>query len=88
MVTFDPHGGYGHPDHIVLHRAATAAFRSSGKLLYAPERLFYTVTPPALLERFEPAGFGKLDHALYTVPDASFAVKYVLDGVLEQNMPP
>jgi N-acetyl-1-D-myo-inositol-2-amino-2-deoxy-alpha-D-glucopyranoside deacetylase len=82
VVGFDPHGGYGHPDHVVMHRAVTAAFHSSAGLLYAPERLFYTVTSPALLERFGSAGFGTLDRELYTVPDASVAIRYVLDGVL------
>jgi N-acetyl-1-D-myo-inositol-2-amino-2-deoxy-alpha-D-glucopyranoside deacetylase len=43
VVTFDPHGGYYHPDHIAVHRAATAAFFSSGELgAAAPERLFYS----------------------------------------------
>jgi LmbE family N-acetylglucosaminyl deacetylase len=44
IVTFDPHGGYYHPDHIAVHRAATAAFLSSGVLgSDAPARLFYSV---------------------------------------------
>ncbi len=45
IVTFDPHGGYYHPDHIAVHRAATAAFYSSGAIApadAAPERLFYS----------------------------------------------
>lgn len=43
VVTFDPHGGYYHPDHIAVHRAATAAFCSSGVMGDdAPERLFYS----------------------------------------------
>lgn len=41
MLTFDPHGVYGHPDHLVVHRAATAAFYSSGQFGDPPERLFY-----------------------------------------------
>jgi LmbE family N-acetylglucosaminyl deacetylase len=42
MLTFDPHGGYYHPDHLAVHRAATAAFFSSGVMgAEAPERLFY-----------------------------------------------
>ena len=44
IVTFDPHGGYYHPDHVAIHRATTAAFFSSGALgADAPERLFYGV---------------------------------------------
>ena len=42
LLTFDPHGGYYHPDHIAVHRATTAAFFSSGAMgADAPERLFY-----------------------------------------------
>ena len=44
IITFDPHGGYYHPDHVAVHRATTAAFYSSGVLgAAAPERLFYSV---------------------------------------------
>jgi LmbE family N-acetylglucosaminyl deacetylase len=42
IITFDPHGGYYHPDHVAIHRATTAAFFSSGHLgADAPERLFF-----------------------------------------------
>ena len=44
IVTFDPHGGYYHPDHVAVHRATTAAFFSSSALgSDAPQRLFYSV---------------------------------------------
>ena len=43
IVTFDPHGGYYHPDHLAVQRATTAAFFSSGGMgQSAPERLFYS----------------------------------------------
>jgi LmbE family N-acetylglucosaminyl deacetylase len=42
IVTFEPHGGYYHPDHVAIQRAVTAAFFSSGAMgVDAPERLFY-----------------------------------------------
>jgi N-acetyl-1-D-myo-inositol-2-amino-2-deoxy-alpha-D-glucopyranoside deacetylase len=42
VLTFEPHGGYYHPDHVAIHRATTAAFFASGGLgSEAPERLFY-----------------------------------------------
>jgi N-acetyl-1-D-myo-inositol-2-amino-2-deoxy-alpha-D-glucopyranoside deacetylase len=42
LLTFDPHGGYYHPDHLAVQRATTAAFFSSGAMgCTAPERLFY-----------------------------------------------
>src|ERR1043166_7835438 len=44
VMTFEPHGGYYHPDHVAVHRATTAAFFSSGIMRdRAPERLFYAV---------------------------------------------
>jgi LmbE family N-acetylglucosaminyl deacetylase len=30
LITFDPHGGYGHPDHVKIHRLATQAFFAAG----------------------------------------------------------
>lgn len=43
LLTFDPHGGYGHIDHLQIQRAATAAFFSTGHLLYGgPQRLYFT----------------------------------------------
>ena len=43
VITFDPHGGYYHPDHLAVHRAATAAFYSSGIMRErAPSRLLYS----------------------------------------------
>jgi N-acetyl-1-D-myo-inositol-2-amino-2-deoxy-alpha-D-glucopyranoside deacetylase len=30
VVTYDPHGGYGHPDHIRAHQVTTAAVAASG----------------------------------------------------------
>ena len=46
VITFDSHGGYYHPDHLAVHRAATAAFYSSGAPGVAgdaaPSRLFYS----------------------------------------------
>lgn len=44
IVTFDPHGMYGHIDHIVIHRAVNRAFWSAGAVMQpAPRRLFYGV---------------------------------------------
>ena len=43
IVTFDPHGAYGHADHLATHRATSAAFFSTGHLEGAPKRLFFGV---------------------------------------------
>ena len=39
VVTFDPFGGYGHPDHIYMHRATTRAFHAAGDASQFPEQL-------------------------------------------------
>lgn len=41
VVTYDPTGFYGHPDHIQTHRVALAAFGLS----QAPRRLYYPTIP-------------------------------------------
>jgi LmbE family N-acetylglucosaminyl deacetylase len=56
VVTFDPFGGYGHPDHIFLHHRATEAFQAAGDpnrfpdagAPYQPQKLYWHVFPKAL----------------------------------------
>ncbi len=38
VVTFDPYGGYGHPDHIAMHEATVAAFHAAGDPNCYPEQ--------------------------------------------------
>jgi LmbE family N-acetylglucosaminyl deacetylase len=52
VVTFDPYGGYGHPDHIYMHRATTRAFHEAGDPAkypdlepYQPAKLYYSTFP-------------------------------------------
>jgi N-acetyl-1-D-myo-inositol-2-amino-2-deoxy-alpha-D-glucopyranoside deacetylase len=56
VVTFDPIGGYRHPDHIFTHKAAVAAFSAA-----ADPRRFPQAGPP-----FQPARlyFGVFPHSL------------------------
>lgn len=46
LVTHDPYGGYGHPDHIRVCEAVTAAFYLSE----APQKLYYTAFPKRFLK--------------------------------------
>jgi LmbE family N-acetylglucosaminyl deacetylase len=49
VITFDPMGGYRHPDHIAIHRATLQAFHASGDPAcfsdglapYTPAKLYY-----------------------------------------------
>jgi LmbE family N-acetylglucosaminyl deacetylase len=65
VVTFGPYGGYGHPDHIHIHRATRAAFAVAGEAAYCPEpsaaaggqlapwspaRLYYATFDPRFLK--------------------------------------
>jgi len=58
VLTFDPIGGYRHPDHIAIHRATVRAFEQAGNLDFAadslpafsPERLYFHKMPNALLK--------------------------------------
>lgn len=61
VVTFDPQGGYFHPDHIKMHLAATAAFHAAGDSArfpghsntglspHQPQKLYYTAFPRTFL---------------------------------------
>lgn len=64
LITFDPTGGYYHPDHIAIHKATVRAFEAAGDSLrhpqagspfapagppFVPARLYYhTIPHPAL----------------------------------------
>lgn len=37
VITFDPIGGYKHPDHIHIHQATVLAFEKAGKASFHPE---------------------------------------------------
>jgi LmbE family N-acetylglucosaminyl deacetylase len=76
IVTFEPHGGYYHPDHVAIQRAATAAFFSSGVMgNEAPERLFYATMLRDVFRVFADVSRGRgildgLDPDVFaTVPD-------------------
>lgn len=78
IITFDPHGIYGHIDHIKIHRAATGAFWSAGGVTEpAPKRLFYNAMAAEQMRRLqtirEASPLAELDADLYGVSEASFA---------------
>lgn len=82
VLTFDPHGIYGHIDHVKIHRAATAAFWSAGGVATpAPRRLFYSAMGAERMRRMQEArpqsALAELDPDLYGVSEDSFAA--VLD---------
>ncbi len=58
ILTFEPYGGYGHPDHITIHKHALAAFDAAGDETYHPDlgkpwqtpRLFYPLLRTAVFQ--------------------------------------
>jgi N-acetyl-1-D-myo-inositol-2-amino-2-deoxy-alpha-D-glucopyranoside deacetylase len=58
VLTFDPIGGYRHPDHIAIQQATVRAFEQSGNPdfakeslpVYTPERLYFHKMPNGLLK--------------------------------------
>ncbi len=57
VITFDPVGGYHHPDHIMVHRATLEAFHASPDPLrfpdlgvpFQPQKLYYHVFPHTMV---------------------------------------
>ena len=47
-LTFDPFGGYGHPDHVAMHTATVAAFERL-PMSERPQKLYFTMLPRAML---------------------------------------
>lgn len=84
LLTFDPHGAYGHADHLAIHRATSAAFFSTGHLERAPQRLFFSVLTSRVAEQLgEERG---LDPLLYGVSDDTVALTLDVKTHLEKKM--
>lgn len=57
VITFDPIGGYKHPDHIHIHQATVRGFQLAGspnfkgeQPPFAPQRLYYSLFPKGMLK--------------------------------------
>lgn len=61
IITFEPFGGYGHPDHIAIHHHTHAAFEKAGDPEYRldlgrpfqPQRLFYPLVRAAFFHEMK-----------------------------------
>lgn len=75
LITFDPHGGYGHIDHLIIHRATSAAFFSSGNVDGGgPQRLYFTAMSVEAAAGIARLG-QDLDPQIYGVSNNTIAVK-------------
>lgn len=89
IVTFDPHGGYGHIDHLKIHQATVAAFFSSGHLEGGgPQRLYYTALIAEAAQGLArmSARMGEVfDPLLYGVSDDTVAVRMPIAAYAENK---
>lgn len=59
LISYDENGGYGHPDHIMAHRLAVAAFDAAGDAQrfpdagepWQPSKLYYTAISRSFFQR-------------------------------------
>ncbi|AWN22914.1 PIG-L domain-containing protein [Deinococcus irradiatisoli] len=85
MITFDPHGGYGHIDHLQIHRAAAAAFFSSGGVEGGgPQRLYFTALSVQAAQGLSRMG-QDLDPNIYGVSENTVAVRMDVSAQAERK---
>ncbi|UQX87715.1 N-acetyl-1-D-myo-inositol-2-amino-2-deoxy-alpha-D-glucopyranoside deacetylase [Jatrophihabitans telluris] len=83
LVSYDDLGGYGHPDHIMAHRVATAAvtaaaqpgYQSAGGQPWPVAKLYWTATPRSVLS----SGHAALRSAVEAEPDFPFRLADSVD---------
>ncbi|MFE1175288.1 N-acetyl-1-D-myo-inositol-2-amino-2-deoxy-alpha-D-glucopyranoside deacetylase [Streptomyces sp. NPDC058773] len=72
LVTYDPNGGYGHPDHIQAHRVAMRGAELAARADFRPElgpahaigKIYWNCNPRSVVEE----GFARLRAAGHTFP--------------------
>jgi len=77
MTIYDPFGGYGHPDHIQVHRVGLAAFYAArdlgrfpllpGEVEWAPTKLYWTAWPRSRVRAMADLRLerGTIDHSTH-----------------------
>lgn len=85
LVTYDPNGFYGHPDHIQAHRVAMRAAELATAEGYGPAKIYWTAVPKSVLaagmEQFSRAadnpfeGVTHVDELPFGTPDAEVAAR-------------
>ncbi|MFE9248021.1 N-acetyl-1-D-myo-inositol-2-amino-2-deoxy-alpha-D-glucopyranoside deacetylase [Streptomyces sp. NPDC007088] len=89
LITYDPHGGYGHPDHIQAHRVAMRAAelaagpdpRPGGHPPHRIAKIYWNRMPRPVVE----AAFARAGQALADSPFETFAAVDDLPGVVPES---
>ncbi|MET8951750.1 N-acetyl-1-D-myo-inositol-2-amino-2-deoxy-alpha-D-glucopyranoside deacetylase [Streptomyces sp. NPDC004393] len=90
LVTYDPNGGYGHPDHIQAHRVAVRAAELAADPGFRPElgavwdipKVYWNRTPRSVAT----SAFARLGEALGSTPFARAALLDDVPGVVDDPM--
>src|SRR5690606_14415417 len=80
LVTYDDHGGYGHPDHIQAHRVATRAVElAAGEGGWTVPKVYWTRVPRSVAEE----AFARLADDLAGTPFDKAASADDVPGVVD-----
>jgi N-acetyl-1-D-myo-inositol-2-amino-2-deoxy-alpha-D-glucopyranoside deacetylase len=81
LVTYDPDGGYGHPDHIQAHRVATRAAELAADAGQSIAKVYWNRAPRTVVEE----GFARLRTALPDLPFDKTAAVDDVPGVVDDE---
>ncbi|MDX3238291.1 N-acetyl-1-D-myo-inositol-2-amino-2-deoxy-alpha-D-glucopyranoside deacetylase [Streptomyces sp. ME03-5709C] len=90
LVTYDPDGGYGHPDHIMAHRVAMRAAELSAEPAYRRDlgephsisKVYWNCVPRRVVEE----GFARLHAAGRQIPFEGIATADDVPGVVDDDL--
>lgn len=81
LVTYDDHGGYGHPDHIQAHRVAMRAAELAAEAGWEIPKIYWNRVPRSVAE----AAFARLADDLPGLPHSKAAVIDDVPGVVSDE---
>ncbi len=81
LVTYDPNGGYGHPDHIQAHRIAMRAVELAAEAGVPVAKVYWNRVPRSVAEE----AFARLDDELPGLPFDQAATIGDVPGVVEDD---
>ncbi|WP_329256829.1 N-acetyl-1-D-myo-inositol-2-amino-2-deoxy-alpha-D-glucopyranoside deacetylase [Streptomyces sp. NBC_01478] len=81
LVTYDPDGGYGHPDHVQAHRVAMRAAELAAEAGHPIAKVYWNRVPRTVVED----GFARLRDALPELPFAATAAVDDVPGVVDDG---
>ncbi|MFJ2812059.1 MULTISPECIES: N-acetyl-1-D-myo-inositol-2-amino-2-deoxy-alpha-D-glucopyranoside deacetylase [unclassified Streptomyces] len=82
VVTYDPDGGYGHPDHIQAHRVTMRAVQLAADAGWDVPKVYWNRAPRSVVE----AAFARLREELPDLPYAAAAPLGDVPGVVDDDV--